>query len=286
MKYNKDLLKPFVKWAGGKRQLRNDIYNNLPNDFNRYFEPFVGGGAIFFELLTPSSTINDYNIELINTYEVIRDDVDSLIGILKEHKENNSKEYYLKIREMDRRDDFSKQNKVVKAARFIYMNKTGFNGLYRVNSKNQFNVPYGRYKNPNIVNEQSLREISKFLSNENIKILNGDFEHAVINAKKDDFIYFDPPYAPLTDEGNNFVSYTDKGFNHEEQVRLRDLFIELDKKGCYVMLSNSSTPLIHDLYKDYKENIQIVGAKRSINSKGSGRGKVDEVLITNYKVNS
>lgn len=286
MKYNKDLLKPFVKWAGGKRQLKNDIINSSPKNFNNYFEPFIGGGAIFFELLESNSVINDYNNELINTYEVIRDDIDSLIKLLKEHKKNNSKEYYLKIRELDRRDDFSKQNKVIKAARFIYMNKTGFNGLYRVNSKNQFNVPYGRYKNPNIVNEQSLREISKFLTNENIKILNGDFEDAVINAKKNDFIYFDPPYAPLTDEGNNFVSYTDKGFNYEEQVRLRDLFTELDKKGCYVMLSNSSTPLIHDLYKDYKENIQIVGAKRSINSKGSGRGKVDEVLITNYKVNS
>ncbi|OFL49833.1 DNA methyltransferase [Nosocomiicoccus sp. HMSC067E10] len=281
--YQKNLfLKPFIKWVGGKRQLLDVITNNLPKKINTYYEPFIGGGAVFFDLQHTPSIINDYNIELINVYKVIRDNIDELIEELKNHSMNNSKAYYLEIRAWDRTDDYSKRTDVERAARFIYMNKTGFNGLYRVNKNNQFNVPYGKYKNPNIVNEGLLREVSEFLNDENIKIISGDFEDAVKDAQAGDFIYFDPPYAPLDLNLNNFVGYTDNGFGYDEQIRLRDLFVELDKRGCYVMLSNSSSEIIHELYKDYKDTTLIVGATRAVNSNAAGRGKVDEVIVKNY----
>ena len=281
--YQKNLfLKPFVKWVGGKRQLLDVITNNLPKNFNTYYEPFIGGGAVFFDLQHTPSLINDYNIELINVYKTIRDNIDELIEELKKHSMNNSKDYYLEIRAWDRTDNYSKRTNVERAARFIYMNKTGFNGLYRVSKNNQFNVPYGKYKNPNIVNEGLLREVSDFLNTDGIEITSGDFEKAVKDAKAGDFIYFDPPYAPLDVNLKNFVGYTDNGFGYDEQVRLRDLFVELDKKGCYVMLSNSSSEIIHELYKDYKDTTLIVGATRAVNSNAAGRGKVDEVIVKNY----
>ncbi len=281
--YQKNLfLKPFIKWVGGKRQLLDVITSNLPEEFNHYYEPFIGGGAVFFELQHTPSLINDYNTELVNVYETIRDNIDELVEELKNHSINNSKDYYLEIRAWDRTDNYSKRTNVERAARFIYMNKTGFNGLYRVNKNNQFNVPYGKYKNPNIVNEGLLREVSDFLNTDGIEITSGDFEKAVKDAKAGDFIYFDPPYAPLDVNLKNFVGYTDNGFGYDEQVRLRDLFVELDKKGCYVMLSNSSSEIIHELYKDYKDTTLIVGATRAVNSNAAGRGKVDEVIVKNY----
>lgn len=281
--YQKNLfLKPFIKWVGGKRQLLDVITSNLPEEFNHYYEPFIGGGAVFFELQHTPSLINDYNTELVNVYETIRDNIDELVEELKNHSINNSKDYYLEIRAWDRTDNYSKRTNVERAARFIYMNKTGFNGLYRVNKKNQFNVPYGKYVNPNIVNEGLLREVSEFLNEDGIRITAGDFEEAVKDAKAGDFIYFDPPYAPLDVDLNNFVGYTDNGFGYDEQLRLRDLFVELDERGCYVMLSNSSSEIIHELYKDYKETTLIVGATRAVNSVATGRGKVDEVIVKNY----
>lgn len=177
---------------------------------------------------------------------------------------------------------FRKKSSVERADRFIHLNKTCYNGLFRVNAQGQFNVPYGRYKNPNIVNEEVLRADSKFLKKSTIKILKGDFEKSVKSAKKGDFIYLDPPYAPLVEDTHSFVGYTFNGFGYDEQLRLRDLFVKLDKKGCYVMLSNSSSKIIHELYKDYVDTTEIVGATRMVNSKASGRGKVDEVLIMNY----
>ena len=215
-------------------------------------------------------------------YEVVRDNVDELLDILKIHADNNSEEYFYSLREWDRTGVLEEKSSVERAGRFIYLNKTCYNGLFRVNAQGQFNVPYGRYKNPNIINEEVLRADSKFLNKSTIKILNGDFEKAVKNAKKGDFVYLDPPYAPLVEDTQNFVGYTLNGFGYEEQVRLRDLFIKLDKKGCYVMLSNSSSKLIHELYKSYAETTEIVGATRMVNSKATGRGKVDEVLIMNY----
>ncbi|KSU17469.1 DNA adenine methylase [Lactococcus lactis] len=276
------LVKPFVKWVGGKKQLMEVINLYRPKTFGRYYEPFVGGGSVFMNLQYSKTTINDYNTELINVYEVVRDSVDELLSILKIHAENNSQEYFYSLREWDRTGVLEKKSSVERAARFIYLNKTCYNGLFRVNAQGQFNVPYGRYKNPNIVNEEVLRADSKFLKKSTIKILKGDFEKSVKSAKKGDFIYLDPPYAPLVEDTHSFVGYTLNGFGYDEQLRLRDLFVKLDKKGCYVMLSNSSSKIIHELYKDYVETTEIVGATRMVNSKASGRGKVDEVLIMNY----
>lgn len=276
------LVKPFVKWAGGKRQLMSEIVKYKPKTYKKFIEPFVGGGSVFMELQHNKTVINDFNSELINTYIVVRDNLEELIQELEKHKENDSKEYFYSLREWDRNGLLEKKSNVERAARFIYLNKTCFNGLFRVNSQGQFNVPYGNYKNPNIVNKEVLIADSKFLNKSGIKIINGDFEEATKTARKGDFVYFDPPYAPLVEDSQSFVGYTLNGFDYKEQVRLRDLFVELDKKGCFVMLSNSSSKLIHDLYSDYKENTIILGATRNINSKASGRGKVDEVLIMNY----
>ncbi|KSU26948.1 Methyl-directed repair DNA adenine methylase [Lactococcus lactis subsp. lactis] len=276
------LVKPFVKWVGGKKQLMEVINLYRPKTFGRYYEPFVGGGSVFMNLQYSKTTINDYNTELINVYEVVRDSVDELLSVLKIHAENNSQEYFYSLREWDRTGILEKKSSVERAARFIYLNKTCYNGLFRVNAQGQFNVPYGRYKNPNIVNEEVLRADSKFLKKSTIKILKGDFEKSVKSAKKGDFIYLDPPYAPLVEDTHSFVGYTLNGFGYDEQLRLRDLFVKLDKKGCYVMLSNSSSKIIHELYKDYVDTTEIVGATRMVNSKASGRGKVDEVLIMNY----
>lgn len=276
------LVKPFVKWVGGKKQLMEVINLYRPKTFGRYYEPFVGGGSVFMNLQYSKTTINDYNTELINVYEVVRDSVDELLSLLKIHAENNSQEYFYSLREWDRTGILEKKSSVERAARFIYLNKTCYNGLFRVNAQGQFNVPYGRYKNPNIVNEEVLRADSKFLKKSTIKILKGDFEKSVKSAKKGDFIYLDPPYAPLVEDTHSFVGYTLNGFGYDEQLRLRDLFVKLDKKGCYVMLSNSSSKIIHELYKDYVDTTEIVGATRMVNSKASGRGKVDEVLIMNY----
>lgn len=276
------MVKPVLKWAGGKRQLMPQILEYIPKKFGRYYEPFVGGGALFFELQNSKSTINDFNTELILTYKSIRDNLDQLVQLLKQHEQNNSSEYYYEIREWDRNGIIDNKNNVERAARFIYLNKTGFNGLFRVNSQNQMNTPYGRYKNPAIVNAEILTAVSEFLNDPKVEILNGDFEEAVKNAKRGDFVYFDPPYAPLVDDKKSFVGYTLNGFDAKEQGRLRDLFNALTNKGVKVMLSNSSVPYIHDIYSEYKDTTIVVPAKRSINSKSSGRGKVDEVLIMNY----
>ncbi|NSN52536.1 DNA adenine methylase, partial [Enterococcus faecalis] len=234
------LVKPFVKWAGGKRQLMSEIIKYKPQSYKKFVEPFVGGGSVFMELQNPKTVINDYNPELINAYITIRDNLSELVQELEKHKENDSKEYFYELREWDRNGILENKTNVERAARFIYLNKTCFNGLFRVNSQGQFNVPYGNYKNPNIVNREVLIADSKFLNKSGIRILNEDFEKAAKIARKGDFVYFDPPYASL-DDTQNFVGYTLNGFDYKEQERLRDLFIELDKKGCFVMLSNSSS---------------------------------------------
>lgn len=277
------LVKPFLKWAGGKRQLLPEINEYLPpKKFKNYHEPFVGAGAVLFDLEPKKAYINDFNSELINTYKAIKYDVETLISLLKEHEANNTKEYFYEIREWDRTGKLETKSDTERASRLIYLNKTCFNGLFRVNSQNQFNVPYGNYKNPLIVNSQVLMAVHHYLNDNDITILNGDFSQVLDHAKKGDFIYLDPPYAPLTDDSQSFVGYTLNGFGNDEQERLRDVFVELDKRDCYVMLSNSSVPSIHELYKDYANKIKIVGANRMINSNAKKRGKVDEVIITNY----
>jgi len=270
----------FVKWAGGKKQLIEQFKPFFSRKINRYIEPFVGGGAVLFYILKnfkPKEVfIFDINEELINTYEIIRDDLENLIKELNKLKKLHNKEHYYQIRA----ENPQLLSKLTRASRFIYLNKTCFNGLYRVNSKGGFNVPIGSYKNPLICPEEDLREISKLL--QNVEIIKGDFEECLKYAKKGDFVYFDPPYYPL--KKSSFTTYTKNNFLEKEQEKLKDVFSELDKKGCKVMLSNSDTKFIKDLYKKYK--ISFVRASRMINCDGKNRGKINEVVITNYKPKS
>lgn len=273
----KNQIPTFVKWAGGKKQLLEQFKPFFPRKINRYIEPFVGGGAVLFYIIKnfkPKEVfIFDINEELINTYKVIKNDVENLIKELKKLKQLHNKETYYKIRA----EDPKLLSPLTRASRFIYLNKTCFNGLYRVNSKGGFNVPIGSYMNPLICPEENLREISKFLKN--VEIINGDFEECLKYAKKEDFVYFDPPYYPL--KKSSFTTYTKDNFLEKEQGKLKEVFSKLDKKGCKVMLSNSDTKFIKDLYKKYK--ISFVRASRMINCDGKNRGKINEIVITNYK---
>lgn len=272
--------KPFVKWAGGKRQIIDKLLKYAPDEFNTYYEPFVGGGALLFELAPKNAVINDFNDELMNVYTCIKDSdkFEKMCKELNHHEAEHSEEYYYKIRNIDRdRKKYNKLPDYKKAARTIYLNKACFNGLYRVNSKNEFNVPFGKKEHVNTYEGQNLGIICGYLNFNNVEILSTDFEEAVKSAKEGDFIYFDPPYDS---DKNIFTSYTNEGFGKEEQERLAKVFKELDSRGCYVMLSNHNTKLINDLYKGY--NIHIIEAKRNINSDGKKRGKVEEVIITNY----
>lgn len=273
------LIQPFVKWVGGKRQLLDEINEYIPKGEFKYYEPFVGGGAVLFNLQRKKAVINDLNSELVNVYEVIRDDVDELINSLMEHK--NTEEYYYELRAKDRSEEYKSYSKVKKASRFIYLNKTCYNGLYRVNSSGYFNTPFGKYKNPNIVNDTVLRAVHKYLNENKIEIRNLDFEDALKGIRKNSFVYFDPPYDPVSDS-SNFTGYTSGGFNRDEQIRLKKLCDKLNAKGVKFLLSNSNTEFIRELYKDYKDKIKIVGATRAINSNATKRGEVEEVLIRNY----
>jgi len=273
-------LQPFTKWTGGKRQLLPVIRELMPKTYNRYFEPFVGGGALFFDLAPKDAVINDFNAELINCYQQIKDNPQELIEILKVHQEYNSKEYYLDLRSADRDERIDMMSEVQRAARILYMLRVDFNGLYRVNSKNQFNVPYGRYKNPKIVDEELISAISVYLNNNQLEIKTGDFEKAVLDVQPGDFVYFDPPYIPLS-ETSAFTSYTHEGFSYDDQVRLRDTFKKLSDTGAYVMLSNSSSFLVEELYRDF--NIHYVEATRTNGAKSSSRGRISEIIVTNYE---
>jgi len=274
-------LKPFTKWTGGKRQLLDVLTPNMPEEYNTYYEPFIGGGALFFEIQPESAVINDLNYDLILSYEAIKNNVSELIEYLKEHDENNSKEYYYDIRSADRDGRYEEMSKTQKAARLMYMLRVNFNGLYRVNSKGQFNTPYGKYKNPKIVDEELLYAISEYLNTNNIQILNTSFENAVKDAQAGDFVYLDPPYVPLS-ASSSFTAYTSNGFGYKEQILLRDTFVDLDNRGCFVMLSNSSAELVYELYKDYEKTTLEVSANRMINSNAKKRGGVTELLIKNY----
>ena len=273
--------KPFVKWAGGKRQIVDKLLMYAPDEFNTYYEPFVGGGALLFELSPKKAVINDSNKELINVYNVLRNEekFKKMCSILNTYEKNNSEEFYYELRNKDRnKSSFDRLSDYKRAGRTIYLNKACFNGLYRVNSKNEFNVPFGKKTKVNTYDIGNLITVSNYLTMNDIKILNVDFEDSVKDAQKGDFIYFDPPYDSET---SIFNSYTEDGFGKEEQRRLAKVYKELSNKGCYVMLSNNNKKLIKELYKDF--NIHIIEAKRSINSNGKKRGKVEEVIITNYK---
>ncbi|MBW6481766.1 MAG: DNA adenine methylase [Vicingaceae bacterium] len=274
-----NLVTPFLKWVGGKRQIMSSIVDLLPKDINKlnYVEPFIGGGALLFHLQPKKAVINDFNAELINVYKVIKNNLDELIIDLQKHK--NEAEYFYKLRSLDRTEEYQKLSNIQRASRIIYLNKTCFNGLYRVNNAGEFNAPFGRYKNPNIVNAPTLKAVNKYLNSNKIDLITGDYADILNNTTKSSFIYLDPPYHPLT-EGSSFTGYVQGGWNIYDQIRLREVCDELDKKGIKFLLSNSSTDFIKDQYSAYE--INIVKANRSINSNGEKRGEVEEVLIRNY----
>ena len=271
------LIQPFLKWAGGKRQLLKEIDKYIPLKISTYYEPFLGGGALLFNLQPKKAIVNDSNYELINAYKVIRDNVEELIQDLEKHE--NTSEYFYELRVKDRTSEYSNLSNIERASRLIYLNKTCFNGLFRVNSQGEFNTPYGHYKNPNIVNEFVLRAVNNYLNKNDIKFLNGDFEDSLKNIRKGAFVYFDPPYMPISDS-SSFTGYTLDGFGTEDQIRLKDLCDKLNERGIKFLLSNSTAPMILELYKDYK--IVYVDAKRNINSIGNKRGEIKEVLVMNY----
>ena len=279
-------LKPFTKCTGGKRQLLPILKDLMPKEYDTYYEPFIGGGALFFDLKPDKAVINDFNTELIYAYNEIRLNPQKLVSLLREHEKKNQelgKKHYLEIREADRSDSINQMTNTERAARIMYMLRVNFNGLYRVNSKNQFNVPYGKYKKPKIVDEKLIFAISEYLNSNDITILNGDFEWAVKDAKKGDFVYFDPPYAPIS-ATSAFTSYTHEGFGTNEQYRLRELFVELTNKGVKVMLSNSDVGAIRELYEPLESvNIIEIQANRMYTTRASTEKTVQELIIRNYK---
>lgn len=273
------LVQPFVKWVGGKRQLIDEIEPLLPERFSTYCEPFLGGGAVLFHLQPSKAIVNDLNEDLIIVYETIRDDLEDLIASLKKH-ENNS-DYYYKIRDLDRdKKAYKKMSKVEKASRILYLNKTCYNGLFRVNSAGEFNVPFGNYKSPNIVNEPTLRAVSQYLSKRNIQFFSKDYDEVLRKLRKGTFVYLDPPYDPVSDT-SSFTGYNKGGFDKEEQIRLKECCDRLNEKGIRFMLSNSNTNFIRELYKEYE--IVIVSARRNINSDSKKRGEIEEVIVRNYE---
>ncbi|MCT7951815.1 DNA adenine methylase [Ancylothrix sp. C2] len=264
--------RPFLKWAGGKTQLLEQYQPYFPASLETYYEPFLGGGAVFFNWQPKQAFLSDINGELINTYCCVRDEVEALIMLLQEHQLKHNKDYYYEMRAGGCGSNLER------AARFIYLNKTCFNGLYRENSKGQFNVPVGRYKNPSICNPDLLRSASAALKFAQIEVKSFD---AVLELARDsrDFVYFDPPYHPISNT-SNFTSYSRFSFSENDQIRLKDTFAILANRGVKVMLSNSDCFLIRELYQDFK--IHVISASRSINSNTKKRGKITELLITSY----
>lgn len=272
------LVAPVVKWVGGKRQLLGEISPLLPKRINTYCEPFLGGGAVLFSVQPSKAIVNDLNTDLINAYEVICDDVEALIELLKKHE--NTSEYFYAMRDMDRdKERYQTLSKLERASRLLYLNKTCFNGLFRVNSSGEFNSPFGHYKNPNIVNEPVLRAVSKYFKTADITFYNEDFSETLNRVRKGGFVYMDPPYDPVSDTAC-FTGYNKGGFDRNEQIRLKNCCDALTQRGIKFLLSNSSTEFIKDLYKDY--NIIVVKAKRAINADAGKRGAIEEVLIRNY----
>ena len=265
--------RPIIKWAGGKGALLKQIAPFFPEstDYQRYFEPFLGGAAVFFHLQPPQSYLFDLNADLVELYTMVRDDVEGVIDALTPH--HNARDYFDEVRVQDT----ATLSGLERAARFIFLNRTCYNGLYRVNSKGQFNVPFGRHINPTICDAKGLRAASRALENAQLNV--ADFETSLADCRAGDFIYFDPPYAPLS-ATSSFISYTKDGFDANDQRRLAELYRELDRRGCLLMLSNSSAPLVYELYQGF--SLHKIAARRAINSKASGRGTVLELLVTNF----
>ncbi len=270
------LVSPILKWVGGKRQLLPEIMPYINRNCSTYIEPFVGGGAVLFELQPKKAIINDYNAELINVYLTVRDYPEELIATLEKHRANNTEKYFYEVRALDRVDTYEEMSCVDRAARILYLNKTCYNGLYRVNAAGQFNAPFGRYKNPNIVNATTIRAMSKYLSSNDITIKQGDYKEILTDVRKGAFVYLDPPYMPIS-SSSSFTGYTEGGFGYDKQVELKNECDKLRENGISFLQSNSDCEAIRELYSDYE--VITVQAKRSINSNAAKRGEINEVLI-------
>lgn len=272
------LVAPIVKWVGGKRQLLEEIVPLLPDKVSSYCEPFVGGGAVLFSIQPKKAIVNDLNEDLIGVYKTVKDNVEELIKDLAKHE--NTPEYFYTIRDLDRdKNTYKSLSEIERASRIIYLNKTCFNGLFRVNSSGEFNAPFGYYKNPNIVNAPVLKAVSLYLNKNDVELHSEDFSETLSRTKKGCFVYLDPPYDPVSDTAN-FTGYIKGGFGKTEQKRLKECCDKLNERGIKFMLSNSATEYVKELYSDY--NITTVKAKRTINSNASKRGQIEELLIRNY----
>ena len=273
------LVAPVLKWAGGKRQLLDTLKPLLPQKISSYCEPFVGGGALLYDLQPKIAYVNDINVELIRVYEVIKNDVESLICALQDFK--NEADYYYAVRDWDRdKEKYSALSEVKKAARILFLNKTCYNGLFRVNSAGEFNSPFGNYRNPNIVNAPTLRAVSSFLNIATVHLTSLDYAEVLHALPRDSFVYLDPPYDPVSDT-SSFTGYAKGGFSRNDQIRLRECCDELNRQGLNFMLSNSATDFIKEQYAAY--HVTIVQAKRAVNSDAAKRGEIDEVVVRNYK---
>lgn len=278
MKKNK-LVAPVLKWVGGKRQLLDTLTPLLPKRMTAYCEPFVGGGAMLFNMQPNVAYVNDINSDLIRVYNTIRSDVENLILTLSDFK--NESDFFYSVRDWDRnKEKYAMLSDVQKSARILYLNKTCFNGLYRVNNAGEFNSPFGNYRNPNIVNAPVLRAVSAYLNSATIHLTSTDYREVLENIPKGTFVYLDPPYDPISNT-SSFTGYSKGGFSRDDQIRLRECCDDLTKRGIKFMLSNSSTEFIREQYAAY--NIITVQAKRSINAVASRRGDVDEVVVRNYE---
>ncbi len=285
-KNNYGICHPFIKWAGGKSRLISQLKNFIPEEFNNYFEPFVGSGALFFYLTSSFKTkknfslhLSDINSELINVYKTIKDNLKDLIKELQYNENeyyNDPKKFYYKLR--GERFPFES---IKEAARFITLNKTCYNGLYRVNKNGIFNVPIGSYIKPKICDFRNLTKVNRIMNLRNTTIENYDYQKISSKIKENDFIYFDPPYFPIN-KTSNFTNYTSYGFDISQQKRLANFFNELDKRKCKILLSNSDTTIIRDLYSSFKENIISLNALRSINSNAEKRKNQSELIIKNF----
>lgn len=277
-------VKPFLKWPGGKRRVLPEIKKYIPEQYGTYYEGFIGGGAVLLDLLPVNARVSDVNSELIQSYQTIRDNVTEIIEALEKHAANHSLEHFMAVRALDRNiEGFANIDAVTKTARMIYLNRTCFNGLYRVNSKNQFNSPFGKYENPKIVDRENLTALSAWLKSSNVEFSDQGYKNTISLAGNDDFVYLDPPYIPLT-ETASFVSYTKDGFDIDDQIALRDMAVEIDDRGGYVLLSNSDTPQIRELYQDF--HIEAINVKRSVGASSATRKAVGEVLVLGKKLAS
>ncbi len=278
MERNK-LVAPVLKWAGGKRQLLGDFAELLPRKINSYCEPFIGGGALLFHLQPSKAFVNDVNKDLICVYTVIKNNVDDLAEELKKYR--NDEEFFYEVRSWDRdKKQFDSLTEIQRAARVIYLNKTCYNGLYRVNNAGEFNAPFGKYKNPNIVNEPVLRAVSAYFNSAEVHFFCSDYSEILEKIKEDTFVYLDPPYYPIS-ETSNFTGYAKGGFSKKDQIRLRECCDDLNRRGIKFMLSNSAAPFILEQYSAY--NITKVRARRAVNSVGSKRGDIEEAVVRNYE---